>query len=246
MVLYLKTKRKITKGHRCPSVKNETMKTKIKQWILTNWTIIALVIVILLYSKSCQGSKDLEHANTSLKKDVEWSENKVTQLLKENKIYSKKVDSLEKVKQKAIVQVQEVEKKTKSEIKKVPNLTKKGIANYYQGRYKLPVTIKQYGVSVSDTIGKLNITELIQKDGCFAERNFLKQQITIEEQKGVLKDSMNDNLINANAELSRAIYTQKKVILNTENIVKKEKTKKTFWQVTTGAAAVVIGVLVLR
>jgi len=220
--------------------------TTIKQWFLTNWAIIALVVVSLLYFKSCQGGKELQHANTSLKKDVELSEIKAYNALSKNKYLVSKVDSLEKVKQKVIVQVQEVEKKTESEIKKVSSLTTKSIAAYYQDRYKLPVTITQYGVSVSDTIGKLNITELIQKDGCFSERKYLKQQIAIEEQKGIHKDSMNDNLIHANAELSRAIYTQKKVILNTENIVKKEKTKKTFWQVTTGAAAVVIGVLVLK
>lgn len=220
--------------------------TTIKQWFLTNWAIIALVIVTLLYFKSCQGGKELQHANTSLKKDVELSEIKASNALSKNKYLVRKVDSLQKLKQKVIVQVQEVEKKTETEIKKVPNLTTKGIATYYQDRYNFPVTITQYGVSVSDTVGKLNITELIQKDGCFAESKFLKQQINIEEQKGVLKDSMNDNLIHANAELSRAIYIQKQVIKNGESAIKKERTKKTFWQVASGTAAIGIGILVLQ
>ncbi len=218
----------------------------IKQWFITNWAIIALVIVSIFYFKSCQGSKELELTNSSLKKDVQISEIKASNALSKNVFLLSKIDSLEKVKQKVIVQVQEVEKKTETEIKKVPNLTTKGIATYYQNRYKLPVTITQYGISLSDTVGKLNITELIQKDGCFAERNFLKQQIFIEEQKGIQKDSISDNLITANAELSRAIYAQKQIIKNGESAIKKEKTKKTFWQVATGAAAIGAGILILN
>lgn len=221
------------------------MKTSIQQWLFANWQIIALIIVSLLYFKSCQGSKDLQLANSALKKDVEISEIKASNALSMNKPLLKKVDSLEKAKQKVIVQVQEVQKKTENDIKKVPGLTTKGIATYYQDRYKLPVTITQYGVAVSDTIGKLNITELIQKDGCFAERKFLKQQLVLEEQKSLAKDSISNNLIHANAELSKANYFQKQIIKNTENIVRKEKTKKTFWQVATGAAAVGIGVFLL-
>lgn len=220
--------------------------TTIKQWIFTNWAIIALVIVSLLYLKSCQGSQDLQLANSSLKKDVELSEIKASSALSKNKVLISKVDSLEKVKQKVVVQVQEVQKKTENDIKKVSGLTTKGIATYYQDRYKLPVTITQYGVSLSDTIGKLNITELIQKDGCFAERKLLKQQLVLEEQKSTQKDSISNNLIHANAELSVANYKQRQIIKNTENAVQKEKTKKTFWQVATGAAAIGIGVLVLK
>lgn len=223
------------------------MKTiTIKQWIFTNWAIIALVIVSLLYLKSCQGSQDLQLANSSLKKEVEISEIKASSVLSKNKVLLSKVDSLEKVKQKVVVQVQEVQKKTEKELKEVSSLTTKGIATYYKDRYKLPVTITQYGVSLSDTIGKLNITELIQKDGCFAERKLLKQQLVLEEQKNLAKDSISNNLIHANAELSIANYKQRQIIKNTENAVRKEKTKKTFWQVATGVAAIGIGVLVLR
>lgn len=223
------------------------MKTiTLKQWFLANWAIIALVIVTLLYFKSCQGSQDLQLANSSLKKDVEISEIKASSVLSKNKVLLSKVDSLEKVKQKVVVKVQEVEKKTEKDLKKVSSLTTKGIATYYQDRYKLPVTITQYGVSLSDTIGKLNITELIQKDGCFTERKLLKQQLVLEEQKSIQKDSISNNLIHSNAELAVANYKQKQIIKNTENAVRKEKTKKTFWQVATGAAAVGIGVLVVR
>jgi hypothetical protein len=222
------------------------MRTTIKQWVLTNWAVIALVIVSLLYFKSCQGSKDLQIANSSLKKDVQISEMKASNVLSKNKVLLSKVDSLEKLKQKVIVEVQKVQKKTETEIKKVPALTTKGIATYYQDRYKLPVTITQYGVSLSDTIGKLNITELIQKDGCFAQQQLLKQQLVLEEEKGLAKDTIFNNLIIAYSEIAKANFNQKKIITNTEKSLKKEKTKKTFWQVAAGAAAVGVGVLVLR
>ncbi|WP_262213619.1 hypothetical protein, partial [Escherichia coli] len=80
-----------------------------------------------------------------------------------------------------------IENKTKSDVKKVPTLNTKQIANYYQTRYKLPVTITQYGVSLSDTIAKKNIVELIEKDGCFQEVKLFKTQLQLEEQKGIVK-----------------------------------------------------------
>jgi len=105
----------------------------------------------------------------------------------------------------------------------------KQIGNYYQERYKLPVTLTQYGVSLSDTLAKKNITELIQKDGCFAEVKLFKVQLTLEEKKGVLKDTIIGNFKRANVDLNKAIFAQKKIIINSENSLKKEKNKKTFW-----------------
>jgi len=212
------------------------MITTIKQWVVTNWAIIALVIVSFFLFKSCQGSKELSVANASLKTEVKDHVAIANGYLANNKVLVLKIDSLEKVKQEVKIQIAEVEKKTESDIKKVPGLTTKGIANYYKERYKLPVTITQYGVSVSDTIGKLNITELIQKDGCFAERKFLKQQLFLEEQKGAEKDTIINNYFKADVEMHKAAYKQRTVIENQEKSLKIEKNKKTFWKVAAGAA----------
>ena len=208
----------------------------IKQWVFNNWAVVALVIVSFFLFKSCKGSKELQLANSSLKNEASVSIILADRYLAKNKFLVLKVDSLEKVKKEVEIKIVEVEKKTKNDIKKVPSLNTKGIATYYKERYKLPVTITQYGVSLSDTIGKLNITELIQKDGCFAERKFIKQQLVLEEKKGLVKDTIIKNYFNADVEMHKAAYNQRTIIENQEKVLKKERNKKTFWQVATGAA----------
>lgn len=210
--------------------------TIIKQWVVTNWAIIALVIVSFFLFKSCQGSKELSLVNEIFKKDIELSQTKIASYKKENQVLRIKVDSLEKVKIKIKTQIVEVEKKTENDIKKVSSFTTKMIATYFKDRYKLPVTITQYGVALNDTIGKKNITELVQKDGCFAERIFLKDIIQTSEVQLSTKDTIIDKFKKIGWEQEKINLIQKKLIQNQEDSFKKERNKKTFWQVTTGLA----------
>lgn len=218
----------------------------IKQWLLVNWQIVALVIVTLLYFKSCQGGKELSLANGIFKKEVELSENKIASYKKDMKVLVTKVDYLEKVKQKIKIQIVEVEAKTETDIKKVASFTTKSIATYYQDRYKKPVTITQYGVALNDTIGKANITELIQKDGCFAERKFLKEVVKTSEEQLLIKDTLIDKFKKISWEHEKINLIQKRVIKNQEDLFKKEKNKTLFWKITTGAAIIVGGILIAK
>ncbi|MEN9487997.1 MAG: hypothetical protein RL494_262, partial [Bacteroidota bacterium] len=103
----------------------------------------------------------------------------------------------------------------------------------------------QYGVSLSDTIAKKNIVELIEKDGCFHEVKLFKVQLQLEEKKGIVKDTIIENITKANIDLHKAIFTQEKIIDNAEKSLRKEKNKKTFWQVATGAVIVGAGYLLI-
>ena len=213
-----------------------------KDIVYTNWKGALLILLTFLLFKTCQNNQSLQVANnTHVKELVGKSE----QLVSQNRILKNKISVLQNQKQKVKTEIVYIENKTKSDIKKVTSLNTKQIANYYKERYKFPVTITQYGVSLSDTIAKRNITELIQKDGCFAEIKLVRSELSIEENKGFLKDTIIGNLDKSNLLLNDAILEQEKIIKSTEKSLKSESRKKKFWQLVSGAAFIGGGYLLI-
>ena len=217
----------------------------IKSLLFDYWKGIVIFTLAILLFKSCEGSKELQLANGKLKLEVKELVFTADKYVAKNNALNDEITLLEKQKQKIKTEIIYVQNKTKSDVKKVEPLTTKQIANYYQGRYKLPVTITQYGVSLSDTIAKKNIVELIEKDGCFEEIKLVRTELQIEEKKGILKDTIIGNVTKANIDLHKAVFTQNKIIDNAEKSVRKEKNKKTFWQVTSGVILAGAGYLLI-
>jgi len=221
------------------------MRINLKSWFLYNWSyaLNALLIVMLYLSFGISDSKDIVIA--SLKKEAkEYVASADKYIGKVNEL-NDKIILLEQQKQKVKKEIVHIQNKTKSDVKKVPTLNTKQIANYYQERYKLPITITQYGVSLSDTIAKRNITELIQKDGCFAEIKLVETQLQLEEKKGIFKDTIIGNISKANIDLHKAVFAQEKIIENAEKSLRKEKRNKTFWKVTSGIILAGAGYLLI-
>lgn len=215
------------------------MKDILKSLFLENWTYLVIAALTIVSFGTCNGGKELQTENRNLKK-----ENK--ELVVSAEKYSEKINELndkivllEKQKQKVINKIVYVQKKTDTDVKKVESLSTKEIAKYYTKRYETPIIITKYGVSLSDTIAKKNIVELIQKDGCFQEVELFKTQLKIEEEKGIVKDTIIENVTKANGLYKEVISNQDVIVKNAEKALKKEKTKKTFWQITTGA--IIIG-----
>lgn len=218
----------------------------LKSLLYEYWYYLVIAVLCFLLLKSCTGGKELRLANDELKTEVKELILSSDKYVAKNNELSSKILQLEKLKAKVKTEIVYIENKTKSDLKKVPTLNTKQIGNYYQERYKLPVTLTQYGVSLSDTLAKKNITELIEKDGCFAEVKLFKVQLQLEEKKGIVKDTIIGNFKRANVDLNKAIFAEKKIIINTENSLKKEKNKKTFWQVTSGAILIGAGYLLIK
>jgi hypothetical protein len=217
----------------------------IKSLLYEYWTYIVIIVLSLFLFKSCNGSEELQIANRNLQlevKDLVSSADKYT-----NKInaLNDTIVLLEAKKQKIKTEIVYIENKTKSDIKKVPTLNTKQIAVYYQERYKLPVTITQYGVSLSDTIAKKNVIELIEKDGCFEEIKLVENQLQLEEKKGIVKDTIIGNITRANVDLHKAVFAQNKIIDNVEKSLLKEKRNKTFRKVVSGAILAGAGYLLI-
>ena len=217
----------------------------VKSLLYDYWKGIVIFTMAILLFKSCEGNKELQIANRELKVEVKELVITADKYVAKNNALNDTIILLEGKKQKVKTEIVYVQNKTKSDIKKVPTLNTKQIANYYQERYKLPITITQYGVSLPDTISKKNIVELIEKDGCFQEIKLVKTELKIEEKKGILKDTIIGNITKANVNLHKAVFAQEKIIDNTEKSLIKERNKKTFWQVTSGAILAGAGYLLI-
>jgi len=220
-------------------------KAIIKSLFLENWTYILIIVLGISLFKSCNGSEELQIANRNLKVEVkELVASSDKYVAKVNEL-NDKLTLLEKQKQKIKTEIVYVQNKAKSDVEKVATLNTKQIGKYYQERYKLPITITQYGVSLSDTIAKKNITELIQKDGCFTEIKLVETQLQLEEKKGIVKDTIIGNITKANIDLHKAVFAQDKIINNAEKSLRKEKRNKTFWKVVSGAILTGAGYLLI-
>lgn len=211
------------------------------------WSRVLPYLVILILSifllKECTKNKDSE---------VKVLKNEVASLKASSKKYIDKANKLEEEivvleskKSKVKTKIVYLKEATKSKLEKVPSLTTKQQAIYYQNRYKKPVVVTQYGVSLSDSIAKENIKETIQKDECFEEIKLVKTELAIEEEKSRVKDTINSNLKKANSILIVANDTQEQIIKDTEKSVTQEKSRKTFWQVTAGTIVLISSYLLL-
>lgn len=217
----------------------------LKSLLRENWSYVLNAVLLLMLYLSFGVSDSKDGIISALKLEVEGYIASADKYVAENNALKDKLILLEQEKQKVKTEIVYVQNKTKSDLKKVPALNTKQIGNYYQERYKLPVVITQYGVALSDTIAKKNITELIEKDGCFAEVKLFKTQLKLEEKKGIVKDTIIGNLTNANVDLHKAAFVQKKIIFNVEKSLRKEKRNKTFWQVASGVILTGAGYLLI-
>lgn len=197
--------------------------------------VITIVLCLLLFNK-CGNEESLLNENKSLSQEVKQYELEAKKYVEKNNALNEKIVVLESLKQKVKKEIVYVQKETKAKLEKVPSLTTKQQAIYYQNRYKKPMVVTQYGVALPDSVAKKNIKETIERDGCFEEIKLVKDELAIEEQKSAVKDTISSNLTKANVELNKANHIQKQVIESTEKSFRREKRKKTVWQVVAGVA----------
>jgi hypothetical protein len=194
------------------------------------YSIIVLLSIIVL--STCKNSQKLELTNNSLKKDIKISDLKAEKYANRINALNDSLIVLERSKQREKLVVKTIVKEVQTNIQAVGSLNTKGIANYYQNRYKLPVTITQYGVALTDTIAKKNILELVQKDGLVVELQSTQTMLSIEEKKSVVKDSIISNKSLIIVEKDKQLKTKDEIEKNLTKSVKSEKVKKNIWKIT--------------
>lgn len=215
------------------------MKDIFKSLFLENWHYLAIAILTLLLFRNCQSNEKLQLANSVYEKDIKISEMQVDKYANRINSLNDKVTLLEASKSKEKTKIVNVIKEVEKKILIAENLTTKGIANYYQDRYKLPVTITQYGVALKDTVHKMVIVELVQKDGLVLELNHTKNILNIAEKQLNIKDDiivLKDSIITENHKQIDSHIKQ----------VKSERTKKTVWKIVSGSILLGTGILLAR
>ena len=200
-------------------------------WLQTS-SYIAIIILSILLFRNCQDNEKLQLANSNFKQELKISDLKIEKHVNRINALNDSLVILNKLKQREKVKIVTVTKEVEKKIQSVGSLTTKGIANYYQDRYKLPIVITKYGISLSDTIAKKNIVELVQKDGLVLELNHTKNILNIAEKQLNIKDGvliLKDSII---SEKDKQIDSHFKIEKNLNKSIKIEKSKKTFWQIT--------------
>jgi hypothetical protein len=194
------------------------------------YSIIVLLSIIVL--STCKNSQKLELTNNSLKKDIKISDLKAEKYANRINALNDSLVILERRKQREKIKIVTIVKEVQTKIEAVGSLNTKGIANYYQNRYKLPVTITQYGVALTDTIAKKNIIELVQKDGLVVELQSTQNLLGLTEKESVIKDSIISNKSLIIVEKDKVIDSHLEIEKNLNKSIKSEKVKKNIWKVT--------------
>ena len=219
-------------------------KAILKSLFYENWKYLAMFILAFLLFKSCQSSNEVQLANNSLKNEVKDLIDTADRIADKNNQLRDTIAILKAKKQKVKKQIVYIQNKAKSDIKKVATLNTTQIAEYYSKRYKNDVKPTVSGVVLNDTVAKENITELIQKDGCFDEIKLVRSELVTTEKIGIVKDTIISNLTSINDLKQKAIESQERIIKNVEKSVRKEKRKKNFWKLTTFTGIIATFVLI--
>jgi len=183
------------------------------------WTYLVIIVLSFLLFKSCETSQSTQLALKISNLKAEKYTNRI------NVLYDSLM-VLNKSKQREKIKIIEVIKEVEKKINIVATLDTKGIVNYYHDRYKLPVTITKYGVALKDTVARLNITELVQKDGLIQELRLTKNILSISDKSNNMKDIIilnKDSIIDTHLDIEKSL----------NKTIRQEKINKNFWQIAT-------------
>lgn len=213
------------------------------------WKHVAIVILLFFVFFQCNSNHSLEVTNADLKSQVETNKQLAEVYIQKNdylaEVEEKHNDTIEALKKEISIaksKIIEVQKNTKTAIAKVKKFNRTENTEYIAKRYDAQNSVKQneFGTNIADTITNKIIVELVEKDSLKEELIYTNDVLFDTERLSFQKDEIikigkekEINLLSGISELNKAIETQEKIIKNTEKQVKREKTKKTFWKITT-------------
>jgi len=217
-----------------------------KEWIYKNWSYVALAIALFFLFKSCSGSSELSEDFAKAKAESTIYKNSA--LVHEKKAIAFR-ETAEKQREFIKVLRSELEdtktdlamakKETSRKVDKVKTMDLIGIKKYYKDRYNYTnIPIQSKGLVLSDTLNRFIIKDLIKGDGATAS---LKIAETALYQSEVIIDSLdsvnltliksNDSFMLSVSDLKKANEKADEATKIVEKSLRKEKNKKTFWQV---------------
>jgi len=223
--------------------------------------LLGLLLVYTLFN-SCSKDADLRLAKENMKLKIENANSKINSLANQNLAKDliiaqadKKADDLEKENVGLRKDKSNLSKSAKSNIAKARNFKNDQIAEYFINRYDLPSDVLKVekGIQLSDTVSKLAIVDLIGGDGALIELELTQKEL-VNTNKIV---SFKDEIIGKHVEKEvnfNSILAEKDIIIDAnkdyskeiEKSLKKEKRKTTFYKITTLAAIIGGGYLILK
>jgi hypothetical protein len=229
----------------------------IQAWLFKNWSKVALIITLLLLLKSCQGGSELSTAKNEIenykKKEKEYVA-QVNKLEYQKKKFIDTIKDLNSKNFKKFLEIIALTENVNSKISDIKHYNSSDIAKYYKDRYKLPKEVKttNLGTALTDTVAKLNITDLVLGDGAKIELKITKEVLGNTQKIVTQKDSIitnvetqNNLLFLANKESDKAFNKQQEVVKSVEKSLRSEKNKKTFWRSFAIGASAYAGYLLI-
>ena len=172
------------------------------------------------------------------------------ELKKEIPKLKESVLALQKANENKNIEIAVLKDRVDAKLSDIKRYNSNDIALYYQKRYrdKKGVVLTQYGVALTDTIAKHNISELTQFDGTAKELILVTEKLEttnkiVSQKDGIIEnvETQNKSLNMAIAENDKALKSKDEVIKATEKGMKRERNKKNFWKLTTGTVLTFAG-----
>jgi len=198
----------------------------IKDFFIRNFQIILIVILVFFLLKSCDVGLELKNKNAKL-------ETRKDSLQNLSKRQLDQVSDLEMVVQAINDTVKFLKKESKVSENRLYALQKK-----ISFRPKYIYEIQNCNDTIQ-SIYNLSVTKDSLCNNVISDKN----KIIVKQDKVIIADSLQKTLLRSVVEKKDlAITVQDEIISNNKKQIRKEKTKKTFWQIVTGVL-IVLGVL---
>lgn len=239
----------------------QTNLTTAKNYVLKYWVHVALAITIIMLFSECNDNSQLSLA---IKTQKEVTNQYVTKakgfisqadsLEKEAVKLKKNITLLKKDSIKSNMEIAQLKNKVSTQLAVISHYNITDIAKWYQTRYndKKGVVVTQYGVALSDTIAKQNISEQTVCDGAKEEMTIVKtdlqmQKTIVREQDKVVavSDGINRDLRFAIQEGNKALDSSEATAKIAEKGLRKERNEKNMWKVITGMVITAAGYLII-
>lgn len=225
-------------------------------WIKENWKILVIILLLIFVLFQCESSKQPSLTNV-YKDNAKKFHQKARQIIdnsndiiKDYKDVIKKKDTEISKLKKDIVNNSKIINDKLNDLKRYNT---SDISKYYIDRYNQPNAIKSLSANelvIKDTLNRFIISDLINFDGVKFDYKVLKNMYSLENEKfnsaNTTIDTLKININNISSAYENSIEQNKLAIKEVEKQLKKEKSKKTLYKITTVAAIIGGGYLLIK
>lgn len=236
--------------------------TNQQTFIQKYWLHLAFILLLITSVIQCNSHQKQEQAFSTLDKQAKEHQANASKYLADNEKlkadipkYQDTINIVRKQSQQKDVKITQLKTAVQAKVEKIKTFKSIDVQSYIVDRYHvkpIDVPIVEQGVIFKDTISRLVITDLVKYDGTKTElvltQGKLKDEQIINHQLTEANTNLttqNNNSMLAISEKDQAFNAKAKEVIEEQVKTKKERNKKSFWQITTGVVAVVATTLLI-